>query len=421
MKLADFPISFRNHPHLLPVIGGGMGVNISTAELALELARLGGAGHISDAMSPFVSDQLLGTKFHKTKRANFKGDILPDGNPDAKWTGEEVYRANKGYCEYVMNKKGSKGAVFVNVMEKLNMGNPTETLQARLQGAMDGGIDGITLSAGLHQGSLKLVADHPRFHDVLFGIIVSSSRALRIFLRGAERAGRMPDYVIVEGPLAGGHLGFGEDWANYTLEGCVTDVIEYLRENSLQIPVIAAGGVFTGGDALRMLSLGAAGVQVATRFTISQECGLPKDVKQIYAKAEEEDVEVNLYSPTGYPMRMLKSSPCLKSNIRPNCAALGYILDKEGKCSYQNAYMATPEDENGKKLPIVGKMCICYHFMKFTTYTCGQNVTRLKSTMRKNESGLYELPRAEEIFMDYAYSNVDEKLFPAVESWAQAV
>lgn len=421
MKLADFPISFRNHPQLLPLIGGGMGVNISTAELALELARLGGAGHISDAMSPFLSDQLFGTKYQNSKRSNFKGEISGEGGcPDAKWAAEEVYRANKSYCEYVMNKKGSKGAVFVNVMEKLNMGNPADTLRARLHGAMDGGIDGITLSAGLHQGSLKLAADNPRFHDVLFGIIVSSSRALKIFLRGGERVGRMPDYVIVEGPLAGGHLGFGEDWPNYTLEGIVTEVIDFLRDNSLQIPVIAAGGVFTGGDALRMLSLGAAAVQCATRFTISQECGLPKDVKQIYAKAEEQDIEVNLYSPTGYPMRMLKSSPCLQSNIRPNCAALGYILDKEGKCAYQRAYDATPEDDSGKKLPVQGKMCICYHFMKFTTYTCGQNVYRLKDTMRQSEGGIYELPRAEEIFKDYVYTNVDEKLFPAVESWAQA-
>ena len=79
----------------------------------------------------------------------------------------------------------------------------------------------------------------------------------------------------------------------------------------------------------RFLESGAAAVQVATRFTVARECGLPEDVKQEYFKASEGDIEVNTISPTGYPMRMLKSSPAIGSGIRPGCEAYGYLLDAE--------------------------------------------------------------------------------------------
>ena len=113
---------------------------------------------------------------------------------------------------------------------------------------MDAGIDGITLAAGLHANSFKLIEDHPRFRDVKLGIIVSSVRALQIFLRRNAKLNRLPDYVVVEGPLAGGHLGFGLDWAKYDLKTIVGEIIEYLKAEKLEIPLIAAGGVFTGSD-----------------------------------------------------------------------------------------------------------------------------------------------------------------------------
>ena len=297
-------------------------------------------------------------------------------------------------------------------MEKLTMGSATETLRARLQGVIDGGIDGITLSAGLHAGTFKLIDDHPKFHEVPFGIIVSSARALKIFLRSAKRSKRLPDYIVVEGPLAGGHLGFGEDWKDHDLKVITQEVLDFLKKDDLDIPVIPAGGIFTGGDAVSYIEQGASGVQVATRFTISREAGLPENVKQEYLLSQEEDVEVNSSSPTGYLMRMLKNSPSLRSNVQPNCEALGYILDDKGHCQYRDAYDAAPVDENGEKLPIKDKMCICYHFMKHDCWTCGHNVYRLKDTTVKLADGSFFLPSAEHIIQDYLFSEGHEINLP---------
>ena len=202
------------------------------------------------------------------------------------------------------------------------MNNTRDTLRVRLNEALDSGIDGITLSAGLHLNSFDLMRDNPRFHDALLGIIISSVRALRPFLKRAKRTDRMPDYIIVEGPLAGGHLGFGMDWAEYDLKIIVRETQEFLKDNDLDIPVIPAGGVFTGTDAVEFLEKGTSAVQVATRFTVTEECGLPTSVKQKYYEAFEEDVVVNTLSPTGYPMRMLANSPGIGAGIRPNCEAL---------------------------------------------------------------------------------------------------
>ena len=223
-------------------------------------------------------------------------------------------------------------------MEKLTMNGPKETLRVRMKAAMDAGIDGITLAAGLHLGSFALIEDHPRFRDVKLGIIVSSLRALQLFIKKSARTGRLPDYVVVEGPLAGGHLGFGMDWQSYDLATIVTEIRDWLKSEQVSIPLLAAGGVFTGSDAARFLELGAAGVQVATRFTVTNECGLPDDVKQEYFKTSEDNIEVNQISPTGYPMRMLKNSPAIGDGIRPNCEAFGYLLDASGNCQYIEAY-----------------------------------------------------------------------------------
>ena len=101
-----------------------------------------------------------------------------------------------------------------------------------MSAALDAGIDGITLAAGLHLGTFSLIEDHPRFRDAKLGIIVSSLRALQLFLKKSARTGRLPDYVVVEGPLAGGHLGFGMDWAQYSLPVIVAEIQDWLRAES---------------------------------------------------------------------------------------------------------------------------------------------------------------------------------------------
>ena len=412
-RVDDFRLRFGSK-ELVPIMVGGMGVDISTAELSLEAARLGGIGHISDAMLPTVSDRRYNTKYVKNKLKQYKFNVE---NPDKSVVQFDlglVAEATATHVRRTMEAKRGDGLTFINCMEKLTMNSPKETLRARMLAAMDNGIDGITLAAGLHLGSFALMQDHPRFRDVKLGIIVSSLRALQLFLKKNGRTGRLPDYVVVEGPLAGGHLGFGMDWAQYDLATIVIEIRDWLKAEQLDIPLIPAGGIFTGTDAVNFLELGAAAVQVATRFTVTRECGLPEDVQQHYFKASEEDIEVNGISPTGYPMRMLKSSPAIGSGIRPNCEAYGYLLDSSGNCQYIEAYnREVAAHPDAKKVKVLDKTCLCTHMRNFDCWTCGHYTYRLKDTSRRQEDGNYEILSAEHVFHDYQFSTDGKIALPA--------
>ena len=403
-KVDDFRLRFGKREYV-PIMIGGMGVDISTVELALVAARLGGIGHISDAMVPAVSDTRYDTGFVAEKLKKYKRNVANTDKSMVQFNLGQLAEATRLHIERAMEARRGEGLIFINCMEKLTMNAPRETLRMRLASAMDAGIDGITLSAGLHLGSLALIADHKRFRDVKLGIIVSSLRALQIFLRKNARLNRLPDYIIVEGPLAGGHLGFGLDWASYDLKTIVDEIHRWMTQESLNIPVIAAGGVFTGSDAVGFLESGAAAVQVATRFTIAQECGLPAKTKQEYLKCCESDIEVNTISPTGYPMRMLKKSPGIGAGIRPNCEAYGYLLDGSGKCAYITAYNREVDlHPDADKISVKDKTCLCTHMRNFDIWTCGHYAYRLKDTTRRLPDGSFALPAAEHIFRDYQYS-----------------
>ncbi len=408
-RVDDFRLRLGKH-ELVPIMVGGMGVDISSADLALEAARLGGVGHISDAMIKTVSDRRYDTKFVKEKLKIYKFNVENEDKSPVKFDLGKLIEATRLHVESTMSRKTGTGMIFINCMEKLTMNAPKETLKVRMEAAMDSGIEGITLAAGLHLGSFALIEDHPRFRDVKLGIIVSSVRALQLFLKKSSRTGRLPDYIVVEGPLAGGHLGFGMDWAQYDLTTIVAEVIQYLKNEHLDIPVIPAGGIFTGSDAASFLESGASAVQVATRFTVTDECGLPADVKQEYFKASEEDIEVNQISPTGYPMRMIKSSPGIGAGIRPNCEAYGYLLDANGKCAYVTAYNREIVAHPGaRKISVMDKTCLCTHMRNFDIWTCGHLTYRLKDTTHRLEDGSYQLLSAEHVFKDYQFST-DQKV-----------
>lgn len=408
-RVDDFRLRFGKQ-ELVPIMIGGMGVDISTAELALEGARLGGIGHISDAMVPDVSDRRFDTSFVKEKTKFYKFNIDNANKAIVQFDLAQLAEATRLHVGRTMEAKRGDGMIFVNCMEKLTMNAPRETLRVRLASALDAGIDGITLSAGLHLGSFGLIADHPRFRDAKLGIIVSSVRALQLFLRKNARLDRLPDFIIVEGPLAGGHLGFGMDWAQYDLHTIIAEIVQFLKTEELAIPVIAAGGVFTGSDAVSFLEEGASGVQVATRFTITNECGLPTKVKQEYFRAKEEDIVVNGISPTGYPMRMLKSTPAIGAGIRPGCESYGYLLDANGNCAYINSYNREVEAHpNEKNIVVMDKTCLCTHMRNFNCWTCGHYTYRLKDTTRQAPDGSYELLSAEHVFHDYQFS-VDHQI-----------
>ncbi len=413
MKCAD---DFRLHfgkLELVPIVIGGMGVDISTAELALEAARLGGVGHISDAMLPTVTDRRYDTGFVKEKLQQYKSNLDNSNKSAVKFDLGQVAEATRLHVEHTMRNKRGAGMIFINCMEKLTMNAPRETLAVRLRGALDAGIDGITLAAGLHLGSFALMEDHPRFRDAKLGIIVSSLRALQLFLRKNARTNRLPDFVVVEGPLAGGHLGFGMDWAQYDLRTIVNEIRGYLLAEKLDIPLIPAGGIFTGSDAVSFLEQGAAAVQVATRFTVARECGLPKDVMQEYFKAGEDDIVVNTISPTGYPMRMLKNTPAIGSGIRPGCESYGYLLDASGNCSYIDAYnREVAAHPDAKNISVMDKTCLCTHMRNFKCWTCGHTTYRLKDTTRRLADGSYQVLNAEHIFHDYQFSTDNKIVLP---------
>ena len=412
-RVDDFRLRFGKK-ELVPIIIGGMGVDISTAELALEAARLGGIGHISDAMVPTVSDRRFKTHFVKEKLKFFKYNVANSDKSKVLFDLNLLSEATHNHVGRTMQAKKGDGLIFVNCMEKLTMNAPRETLRVRLSAALDAGIDGITLSAGLHLGSFALIEQHPRFRDAKLGIIVSSLRALQLFLRKNARLNRLPDYVVVEGPLAGGHLGFGMDWAQYDLHAIVAEIQQYLQTEKLDIPLIPAGGIFTGSDAVSFLENGAAAVQVATRFTVVKECGLPAKVQQEYFKSSEQDIEVNTISPTGYPMRMLKSSPAIGAGIRPNCEAYGYLLDGTGNCAYITAYnREVAAHPKAKKISVMDKTCLCTHMRNFDCWTCGHYTYRLKDTTRRLTDGSYQILSAEHVFHDYQFSSDQKIALPA--------
>jgi len=411
-RVDDFRLHFGKQ-ELVPIMVGGMGVDISTAELAIEVARLGGVGHISDAMLPTVSDRRYDTDFVKDKLQQYKYNIENTNKSVVKFDLGQVAEATRLHVSHSMEAKRGTGMIFINCMEKLTMNAPRETLTVRLRSALDAGIDGITLAAGLHLGSFALMEDHPRFRDAKLGIIVSSLRALQLFLRKNARTSRLPDYIVVEGPLAGGHLGFGMDWAKYDLRTIVNEIHQYLQAEHLDIPLIPAGGIFTGSDAVSFLDSGAAAVQVATRFTVAQECGLPKDVMQEYFKASEDDIEVNAVSPTGYPMRMLKNCPAIGSGIRPGCESYGYLLDSNGNCSYIDSYnREVAAHPDAKKISVMDKTCLCTHMRNFKCWTCGHYTYRLKDTTHKLADGSYQLLTAEHVFHDYQFSTDNKIALP---------
>ncbi len=413
-RVDDFRLRFGKK-EVVPIIIGGMGVDISTAELALEVSRLGGIGHISDAMLPTVTDRRYKTKFVSEKQKQYKLNIEIADKSIVQFDLAQVAEATRLHVQTTMEAKRGDGLIFVNCMEKLTMNLPRETLRVRLNGALDAGIDGITLSAGLHLGSFELMKDNARFRDAKLGIIVSSLRALILFLRKTARLDRLPDFVVVEGPLAGGHLGFGMDWAQYDLHTIIAEIVAYLKAEKIDIPVIAAGGIFTGSDAVGFLEAGCAAVQVATRFTVAKECGIPAKIQQEYFRATEDMMQVNTTSPTGYPMRMISTSPSIGAGIRPNCEAYGYLLDASGSCDYIKAYNEQVALHPGaKKVSVMEKTCLCTHMRNYDCWTCGHYTYRLKDTTHRNADGSYQSLSAEHIFKDYQFSTDNKIALPAL-------
>ena len=264
----------------VPIIQGGMGVKVSTAPLASAVANCGAAGTIASVGLAY------GTPENETDYLNASNEALRN----------EIRKA----------RELTSGVVGVNIMVALT--NYQELVQVSVEEKADFIVSGAGLPLRLPefiQGSpIKLIP------------IVSSAKAAKIIIKTwLRRYKRSPDAIVVEGPLAGGHLGFKFEeltqGSGDSLESLVTDVLktveEYEEEANVSIPVIAAGGIFDGKDIAKFIKLGVKGVQIATRFVTTVECSVADEFKKLYLKAEAEDVVI-IKSPVGLPGRAIKTA-----------------------------------------------------------------------------------------------------------------
>lgn len=258
----------------VPVIQGGMGVGVSLSSLAGAVAAAGGVGVISTAQIGY-------------RDPNFAKDPI---GTNLKAIGEEVKKARA---------LAKNGVIGVNIMVV------TQQYQEYVKAVVEAGVDLIISGAGLPMELPGLVAGS----DVKIAPIVSSKRALQVILRyWKKHYDRKPDLVIIEGPKAGGHLGFsGEELTKYETENYDSVIEEILALTKPEgIPVVVAGGVYTRQDMEHCLALGADGVQLATRFVTTYECDAHPAYKQAYIDAKPEDIVI-VKSPVGMPGRAIRN------------------------------------------------------------------------------------------------------------------
>ncbi len=263
----------------LPIIQGGMGVGISLAGLASAVANQGGVGTIAAAGI---------------------GMFEPDFNTNYL---EANIRALKK--EIKKARKLTRGVLGVNIMVALS--NYADLAKASIEEEIDIIFSGAGLPFSL-PGFLK------KDSRTKLVPIVSSGRAAGIITRKwLDKFNYLPDAIVVEGPKAGGHLGFKEediDDPSYALEKLVPEVVAAIRSFVEQykkpIPVIAAGGIYTGQDILKFIKLGASGVQMGTRFVTTNECDPSDKFKQVYIDSGRDDVTI-IKSPVGMPGRAIRN------------------------------------------------------------------------------------------------------------------
>ncbi len=276
-----------------PVIQGGMGVGISLSGLAGAVAKAGGLGVISTAQIGFREPDFA----ENPETANLR--TIPKELAKAREIG------------------GSKGIVGFNIMVA------TKHYERYVRAAAEAGADVIISGAGLPVS----LPEYVKGSRTKIAPIVSSGKSASVICRMWDRKyHKAPDFVVIEGPLAGGHLGFSrEDLTLYgadtpsvseTYEGnrydeeirsIISVVRQYEEKYSRKIPVVSAGGVFDGKDMAHHMSLGADGVQVGTRFVTTEECDAPEIYKQAYIQAGQEDIVI-VKSPVGMPGRAIKNA-----------------------------------------------------------------------------------------------------------------
>jgi nitronate monooxygenase len=291
----------------IPLIQGGMGVRISSSSLASAVSNEGGLGVV--AAVGLGEEGTEGVDF-KTRSCSALKSIIKE------------------------TRARTKKPFGVNIMCALT------DYDALVGIAQEESVDVIFSGAGLPLRLPELVKN-PRTKLVP---IVSSARAARIICRiWKRRYDRFPDAFVVEGPLAGGHLGYSlpelQDRDNFSLMRILKDVlcvVHGFEKNGARIPVIAAGGIFDGADIAGAMRAGASGVQMATRFVCTHECDASIKYKQAYLAAEEKDIVV-IKSPVGMPGRVISND-----FVKRICS--GERIDFD--CAYQCLATCDPKKVN---------------------------------------------------------------------------
>lgn len=262
----------------LPIVQGGMGIGVSLSGLASAVANEGGIGVISVAGLGLIHQKIPG---------DFLGNSI--------WGLKEELRKAR---------EKTKGLIGVNIMVALtNFSDMVRTAIAEK-------VDIIFAGAGL---PLDLPSYLDSESSTKLAPIVSSSRAAQLLCnKWKSRYNYLPDAIVVEGPKAGGHLGFKReeiDDEHYALENIIPEVVKVADsfKDEKKIPVIAAGGIYTGKDIRRFIDMGAAGVQMGTIFVTTEECDASVVFKNTYIAAKESDMRI-IHSPVGMPGRALDGS-----------------------------------------------------------------------------------------------------------------
>ena len=285
-------IKLGNKECKYPIIQGGMGVGVSMHKLAGNVSKEGGIGIISTANIGYLEDDFRSNPIEANIRA----------------IGKEINKARE--------IAGEDKIIGVNVMVALK--NYSEIVKE----CVNQKVDLIVSGAGIPKDLPEYVVGT----STKIAPIVSSLRCCELIVKHwRKKYNYVPDMIVVEGPKAGGHLGFKlEELTEENmpkLEDIVKDIVNYTKEiekeTGKEIPVIAAGGIWDSSDIKRFLSIGASGVQMATRFVATNECDASNEFKQAYVEAKDEDVKI-IQSPVGMPGRAIKN-PFIKKVQQEGC------------------------------------------------------------------------------------------------------
>jgi len=279
------PLRIGKYEIPTPIIQGGMGVGISWDRLAGSVSKEGGLGVIS----------AVGTGYYENRRyieQEVAGRPLETANFYSKRALHKIFENARKIC--------GDAPLGCNILYAIN------DYGRVVKDACEAGADIIITGAGLPTNMPEFTKEYP---DVALVPIVSSAKALKIICkRWKQRYDRLPDAVIVEGPLSGGHQGFTYEQCfmpQFQLENIVPQVIEEAKKWG-EIPVIAAGGIWDHKDIVKFLEMGAAGVQMGTRFIGTYECDASDTFKKILIEAKKEDI-ILMKSPVGYPARGIRT------------------------------------------------------------------------------------------------------------------